>query len=122
MNLPDVEQDHTRMSSATTPKPKRYCSDRLSKTQFIVIVCTISLAVFIALVFAIGFLVILPRMIPDIVFGLFFDSDWTHIEPQRLAVVEATDDSIVMHLTMYAKDWKLPISFGTGIRLLYNAS
>jgi hypothetical protein len=59
-------------------------------------------------------------MIPDLVYGLFFDSDWTHIEPRRLAVVETTDDSIVMHLTMFAKDWKLPVSFATAeMQVLY---
>jgi hypothetical protein len=57
---PQVEQDHTTM--AAPPKAKRYCSDRLSKTQFIVIVSAISLAVFIALLFGIGFLVILPKV------------------------------------------------------------
>lgn len=53
-------------------------------------------------------------MIPTIVFGFFFDSDWTHIEPRRLSIIEADDESFVAHLTLFAKDWKLPVSFAQG--------
>lgn len=55
----------------------------------------------------------LPIIVPKIVYGFFFESDWRHVQPQRLEILQTTDDAVYMHMTMYAEQWMLPISFAT---------
>ncbi|KAJ3382601.1 hypothetical protein HDU92_004665 [Lobulomyces angularis] len=108
----DAQSSNSSKLSSKKEK-NRYCWGKLSKPQFIIFCVLLAIVLFIGIAFAIGYLVLLPILIPKIVYGFLFSTDYKYIDLNKVVLRDIRPTGVDLDLNIYASRLKLPVSFAT---------
>jgi hypothetical protein len=126
-NLADIQIDVDDQSMNDT-RPikltKRYCWNRLSKVQFIIVISLVTFVFLFLVALAVGYIFIIPGstphqtnipvVLPKIFWGFVFNGNWSGLVLNELNWVDADEEGFYFKLFMTSKALTLPVRFLSG--------